>query len=677
MQMKKLLIVVLMALGMLAAVKEGKAQACTLNGQTPSTAFPVCGTSVFKQATVPLCGGTKLYVPCPDTALAAYGDLNPFFYQFTCFSGGTLGFSISPNTYDDDYDWQLYDITGHNPNDIYTDRTLFVSGNWSHLPGPTGAKAGAKGNINCSGNSYPNNNAMPTLIQGHDYLLLVSHFTPSQSGYSLSFGGGTASITDTTPPAIKSASAICDGSRLQIILNKKMSCATLAADGSDFTLSPAPAGLKVIGAYAVNCGGFALDTLVAVVNGPLPPGNYNVVVTKGTDGNTLLDICGTPIPEGQSASFKMVPPQPTPLDSLVPPGCAPDVLQLVFPKKINCSSIAPDGSDFSVQGTSPVTVIGASGQCDTGNMTYRVLVKLSAPIQNAGTFRIFLKPGIDGNTLQDECGLMSPQGSLPFTTGDTVSAALMTDQILLGCKTDTIVYHYPSIDGVNQWEWVFDNSDTSYAQDPPMRLYRIFGGKTVRLTVSNGYCTDTKTFSLQLDNAIKAGLEVPEFLCPRDYATYLNKSTGALNSWTWDFGDGATFSGETPPQHLYPETGIETKYPVMLIVGNALGCYDTAVQTIDVLRSCYIAVPSAFTPNGDGLNDYLYPLNAYKADNLTFKVFNRSGQMMFESHEWTQKWDGTVNGHKEPSGAYVWLLQYTDRDTGKHIFQKGTTILIR
>jgi hypothetical protein len=51
--------------------------------------------------------------------------------------------------------------------------------------------------------------------------------------------------------------------------------------------------------------------------------------------------------------------------------------------------------------------------------------------------------------------------------------------------------------------------------------------------------------------------------------------------------------------------------------------------------------------------------------------------MVFESHEWTQKWDGAVNGHAAPAGAYVWMLEYTDRDTGKHVFQKGTAILIR
>ncbi len=102
-----------------------------------------------------------------------------------------------------------------------------------------------------------------------------------------------------------------------------------------------------------------------------------------------------------------------------------------------------------------------------------------------------------------------------------------------------------------------------------------------------------------------------------------------------------------------------------------------AFQDLKVLKSCYIAVPNAFTPNGDGLNDFLYPLNAYKADNLEFKVYNRLGQLVFSTTDWTVKWDGTINGQPQDTGIFVWTLQYTNRDTGKHVFMKGSTVLIR
>ena len=99
-------------------------QNCTTPGQTPSTAFPVCGTSVFQQITVPICASHSLTVPGLQryAGSANYQDKNPYWYKFTCYQSGTLGFLISPSNQSDDYDWQLYDITGHNPDDVFTDR---------------------------------------------------------------------------------------------------------------------------------------------------------------------------------------------------------------------------------------------------------------------------------------------------------------------------------------------------------------------------------------------------------------------------------------------------------------------------------------------------------------------------------------------------------------------------
>jgi gliding motility-associated-like protein len=122
---------------------------------------------------------------------------------------------------------------------------------------------------------------------------------------------------------------------------------------------------------------------------------------------------------------------------------------------------------------------------------------------------------------------------------------------------------------------------------------------------------------------------------------------------------------------------MEKSYTVQLIVKNRANCLDTTVQTIKVLKTCYIAVPNAFTPNGDGLNDYLYPLNAYKADGLDFYVYNRFGQVVFHTRDWTEKWDGKVNGKVQNGDTYVWTLSYTNRDNGQKFFLKGTTVLIR
>lgn len=686
MDVKKLLLIALTVL----SIQMARAQSpCTTLGQTPATAFPVCGSSVFTQSSVPPCVNGTVTAPCASGTGNIYQDLNPYWYKFTCFASGTLGFLIVPNNSSDDYDWQLFDVTNHSPADVYTNSNLLVACNWSGLTGTTGTSATAASLTECgSTNNFnpPIYSKMPNLIQGHNYLLLISHFSgDSQSGYALSFAGhgGTASITDSVPPGLKSIRPICDGSRIELVLNKKMKCSSLAADGSDFVLSPAVA--KVIGASANSCtSGFDMDTITLTLDGPLTPGNYFISADTGTDKNILLDNCENQVTAGASLPFQLTALLPTALDSITPPACAPVSLQLVFKKKILCSSIAADGSDFRVTGPSIVTVTGATGGCDATGETYTILLQLAGPIVTGGTYQVAIAAGADGNTIIDECGLSIPLGgpTLFFTTKDTVSAAF-NEQILYGCRNDTIVVTYPGKNGVDQWRWAFSGGDTSILQNPPMQVYSIVSDTTissviVQLIVSNGFCSDTVSTVISLDNAIHAKFEAPNILCPKDAAVFKNNSTGStINSYTWDFGDGTSSNDSLPPDHLFPVTGVEKKYMVMLIAGNNSGCHDTAVQQIDVLRSCYIAVPSAFTPNGDGLNDYLYPLNAYKADNMEFRVYNRYGQLVFQSSNWTKKWDGTVNGHPEPPGTFVWYLQYTDRNSGKKIFLKGTSILIR
>ena len=652
---------------------------CTALGQTPATAFPVCGNAIFTQTKVPECLNGDVTAPCSTGTGNTYQDLNPYWYKFTCFVGGTLALTITPKNLSDDYDWQIFDITGHDPSEVYKDPNLLVGCNWSGLHGVTGTKSNAASLNECgSFNNFnpPIFSKMPTLKESHNYLLLISHFTgDQQSGYDLSFVGGTASITDTVPPSLKDIRPVCDGSRIRVILNKKMKCKSLAGNGSDFAISPASA--QVVGASGNSCSaGFDMDTVTLTLSNGLLPGNYSVVMKSGNDQNTLMDNCDNQVPVGMSLPFVIVPPQPTPFDSLTPPGCAPDVLELVFRNKIKCTSIASNGSDFQVTGSTPISVFAANGNCDADGLTNVIRVHLSAPIQTDGNYQVRLLNGVDGNTIIDECGLATPlTAPLPFVTHDTVSAAFnYTTE--LGCIEDTVNLFYIDKNGVNQWTWIFDDGDTSHLHDPQHR-YRIFGDKPVQLIVSNGTCSDTSLAVIPLDNAIDAAFETPNILCPTDGAAFRNDTKGHVVSWDWDFGDGGGSMDSLPQDHFYPITGIERKYGITLIITNELGCKDTATQLIDVLKSCYIAVPSAFTPNGDGMNDYLYPLNAYKADNMEFKVYNRWGQLLFTSRDWLSKWDGRVGGHPEPSGTLVWTLSYIDRDTSKKMFQKGTTLLIR
>ena len=654
-------------------------QPCSNLGQTPSTAFPVCGTTVFHQASVPICATVNIFVPGCSTGQggASYQNKNPYFYKFTCYASGTLGFLITPLAANEDYDWQIWDITGQIPEAIFTNNSLVVTANWAGTYGPTGASSTGVNSIQCGSDpaaNLPTFAAMPNLIAGHEYILMISHFTDGQSGYDLSFGGGTAVITDPNVPHLGNAKADCDGTKITLKLNKKVKCTSITSNGSEFSLQPAVTG--VISAQTDSCSfGFDFDEVTITLAAPLANGNYKLVINNGSDGNTLRDNCDNLIPQGELVSFTYNKPQPIFADSIGRLGCAPDSIKIFFPKRINCGSISPDGTDFSVSGPFPVNVTGASGNCIDGKTDY-VIVKFASPVYNKGTYVLSLKAGNDGNVVIDECGQETPTQTLSFSAVDTVSARFQS-QISYGCLKDTLFFSHDGAHNVNYWKWKI-NSFPPVPTQTTSTIVSASGVNNIQLTVSNGVCTDSTTEVITLDNEVKASFDMEDFTCPEDKLAVTNTSTGAIDSWHWSYGSIGSSSLKDPPPFLFPTTGREINYTVKLEVTNlALGCTGVATKTVTVFDHCNIDVPTAFTPNNDRLNDRFGPHNALKAENYEFKVYNRWGQLVFHSTNWKDKWDGTIKGIPQQPGVFVWMLKYTHRDTKQSVFKKGTVTLIR
>ena len=656
-------------------------QQCTTLGQTPSSAFPVCATKVFQQTSVPICTTNDLFVPgcssVPGGAL--YQNKNPFYYRFTCYVAGTLSFEITPLAANEDYDWQLYDITNHNPNDIFTDNSIVITGNWSATFGKTGASASGVNFIQCASQPQENKPTFaksPNLVVGHEYLLMISHFTDGQSGYNLSFDGGSAVITDPNIPKMGTVKTDCGGQELTLKLSKKIICSSLTPTGSEFSIMPAVA--NVVSAKSSACtAGFDFDEVVITLDAPVPDGTYTLFINNGSDGNRLLDNCGNSTLATDQATFTYAKPQPILADSVGKVGCAPDRIRVYFPKKILCTSIAANGSDFAINGGPvPVTVTGVVPDCPNNGKTDVITIQLAAPIVYKGNYTLTLKAGNDGNVLIDECGIQMPTQNLPFTAVDTVSAAF-TYTMEMGCRTDTLHFAHDGAHDVNSWNWTFNNNTTSTTQTHTM-VFGASSNNTIKLIVSNGVCSDTVENTIVLNNEVVAGFKMPDVICPEDKLQVTNESKGLIDSWQWNFDVISTSNLEDPGPVQFPQNNKESYYTIKQVVtNNALNCKDSVKKVLRVLNNCYIAVPSAFTPNGDGRNDYLYPNNALKADNLRFSVYNRWGQLVFSSRNWQDKWNGKIGGMEQGSGVYVWTLEYTHHDTGQKIFQKGTTTLIR
>lgn len=534
------------------------AQTCTRLGQNPSTALPVCGSTVYSQATVPLCGGTAVPGPCNEPYLT---DVNPFWYKFTCYRAGWLGFEITPRTLTDDYDWQLFDVTGRDVNDVYTDQSLFVACNWSAYGGVTGASNQGTTLISCSGDQ-PIWSAMPTLQEGHVYLLLISHFTETQSGYTLAFKGGTAEISDAVPASIVATDGFCTPNSMYVKLDKPVKCSSIARDGSDFSIAGG-VSVQVISARSPGCTtSFVTDSIIVGLSGDLPIGSYLVNIKDGSDDNTLLNVCDVPM--------------------------------------------VPATSNF------------------------RVYEGVSAEFNYA---------------------------------------------VATGCSQDTVSFTHDGLRSVNSWLWTFD--DQSSTLQNPVIIFPDAGSKHASLVVANDYCRDTSEVELNLPEKMNAAFTGPEIICSKDPAEFVNQSTGDIIEYTWNFGTVRSSRSPNPEPFNFPFNNGEVRHRVTLAVRDQEGCVDSTALDVVVVGNCNIVVPSAFSPNRDGRNDELYPTNAFNADNLVFRVFNRFGQLVFESRDWQRKWDGTVNGQVQGAGTYIWTLSYVLKTTGKPYYFKGTTLLVR
>ncbi|MBS1654148.1 MAG: gliding motility-associated C-terminal domain-containing protein, partial [Bacteroidetes bacterium] len=105
------------------------------------------------------------------------------------------------------------------------------------------------------------------------------------------------------------------------------------------------------------------------------------------------------------------------------------------------------------------------------------------------------------------------------------------------------------------------------------------------------------------------------------------------------------------------------------------GCSISDDFTVVVLKDAMVMTPSAFTPNGDGLNDFFGPIGKVP-DGYTMHIYNRYGQLVFRSNSIDYKWNGRFNGKPEPSGVFVYLITYKDLQNQPKQ-QKGTLVLIR
>ncbi len=194
---------------------------------------------------------------------------------------------------------------------------------------------------------------------------------------------------------------------------------------------------------------------------------------------------------------------------------------------------------------------------------------------------------------------------------------------------------------------------------------------TVELTDSLG-CVGIGTATINISPSPVADFiadpEAANILDPT--INFIDNSIGAV-FWEWLLGDGSTYSVPNF-QHVFSDTG---RYSVNLWIENDFGCRDSITGFVTIHPNYIIYVPSAFTPDGDYINDVFY---AYGKGVIEFEmlIFDRWGKNIFTSNDINKGWDGRVENKDAPKGVYGYVIEYVDVMGNRHL-KRGTVTLIR
>lgn len=254
-------------------------------------------------------------------------------------------------------------------------------------------------------------------------------------------------------------------------------------------------------------------------------------------------------------------------------------------------------------------------------------------------------------------------------SNEFVKADFLSDSVCVG---NAILFSNASTNAQSLL-WLFGNGDTATVL-APQYTYDTAGTYSVTLIAinpasCNGADTVTKT-AVVWPKPTANFSSSPTVPVPNEAIQFTNHSSNAT-AYFWGFGDGTTSSLENP-SHLYKRTD---RYKVCLEAKNQFGCIDQICKYVDAEIHPAIDVPTGFSPNGDGSNDVLYVRGA-AVETLSFKVYNRWGEKVFETDNMGYGWDGNFKGKPQDMEAYAWVLDATFVD-GTTVHRTGNVTLIR
>jgi gliding motility-associated-like protein len=222
-----------------------------------------------------------------------------------------------------------------------------------------------------------------------------------------------------------------------------------------------------------------------------------------------------------------------------------------------------------------------------------------------------------------------------------------------------------------RYMWDFGNGQVSTERIPIIR-YSQPGSYPVKLTVTTPQCITSpvsKTVNLQVDRPRPAE-RYPLVNTPINFSIPL-KAKGPAATFKWR---PATFLNNANAEKPVFKGMTDQSYTVEITT--ATGCVTIDTQLVKIYKKIDVYVPTAFTPDNNGNNDLLRPVLLGIQELKFFRVYNRWGQLVFDTKVEQKGWDGTFQGKVQPMQGYTWMLEAVDID-GNPVSRKGSTLLLR
>ena len=248
----------------------------------------------------------------------------------------------------------------------------------------------------------------------------------------------------------------------------------------------------------------------------------------------------------------------------------------------------------------------------------------------------------------------------------------------LGCAPYSATFKNESLGGIT-WLWNFGdpasgilNTSTEFQ---PTHIYNNAGTYIVTLTATDSStCNIVNTsdpFTITVVKKPEASADwSPNPPQPNVPVRFSNMSAFA-DSYVWNFGDGES-STQFAPLHEYNATG---NYNAQLIAYSRAGCTDTFPLVVNVIVNPLLDVPNAFTPGRFGVNSAVN-VRGFGIGKMDWRIYNRWGQLVFQSANKKIGWDGYYKGKLQPIDVYGYTLavEFTD---GKKLSKTGDITLLR